>query len=461
MATSTTTARNHQQTKKEKPIISVSGIRGVVNETLTPSFAEAAGARFGMFLRGGTVAIASDTRTSHSVIKPSVLSGLVASGCRVYDLGFSSTPSVFKEVAVRGLDGGIVVTASHNPPEWNGIKFVARGGRGIFESELKEIMSLEPRTAARFGSVSRRRPSYLEIIAARAGKDAAKSVKVALDLAGGVGCYFIPRLLSFQGCEVHSIHDSPGIFPRTIDPTVDPLDFLSNTVREASCDAGFAYDCDADRLVIVDEKGNKLSGDATLLICLRYFLENTRNRTVAVSVDTSLAAEDLVREYNGKVIYAKVGEANVLRQIIENNCGAGGEGSSGGYIEPAFVMCRDGVYGSTIITRMIKSEGSLSNVLSNFKTYFQARGKNAMSKETASLVLQKLASDADPDKLDLTDGLKIRTVERSWVLIRYSNTENVMRISAEARSKEEADRLASDYSSKITNITQVLSETRK
>src|SRR5579875_2262032 len=416
------------------PIVSVSGIRGVIGEDLTPAFASDIGRKFGSFLRAGRVAVATDTRTSSQVIKNPLVSGLVSEGCTVFDLGFSSTPSVFKEVASRKLSGGIVVTASHNPPDWNGIKFIVGGGRGVFEEELDQIK--KSRSAAMqfaSGRVIRQRAIYYEILRARAGKDSAKSVGIALDLAGGVGSLFIPSLLAYQGCKVHSIHDSPGIFPRIIDPTLDPLGALSNAVTSQTCDVGFAFDCDADRLVIVDAQGRKLSGDATLLICLQYFLENTRNRTVAVSVDTSLAAEDLLREYNGRVVYAKVGEANVVRKIIENNCGAGGEGSSGGYIEPAFVMCRDGVYASTLIVKMIKSEGSLDTLLTRLNQYHQDRAKLEIDRTRVRSILDALAG-SEGGEVDRTDGVKIRLAEKAWVLLRASNTENVMRISAEARS---------------------------
>src|SRR5487761_46879 len=438
-------------------IVSVSGIRGIVNQDIDGAYAHTIGRKFGEYLKQGAVAIATDTRTTSEVIKGGLVSGLLQSGCAVFDLGFSSTPSVFKEGSMRKLDGGLVVTASHNPPEWNGIKFVVKGGRGVFEDELETIQAMEPVSTRREGRVYLQKAMYTELLKARAGKGSAKGVRVALDMAGGVGSLFVPSLLSFQGCQVHTLHDSPGIFPRIIDPTADPLIGLSNVVKNEACDVGFAYDCDADRLVIVDHNGNKMSGDATLLICLRYFLENSRNRSVAVSVDTSLAAEDLVREYNGKVVYSKVGEGNVVRKIIENNCGAGGEGSSGGYIEPAFVMCRDGVHASTMITRMIKSEGSLSAITSNFKKYYQDRAKLEIDTKLAPRILETL-SNTEKD-VDLTDGVKVRMSDKSWVLIRGSNTENVIRISAESNSKSKSAELVRDFTSKINQIAREFSKT--
>ncbi|MDG6995292.1 MAG: hypothetical protein JRN52_05160 [Nitrososphaerota archaeon] len=435
-------------------IVTVSGIRGIVNLDIDAKTASTFSLKFGNFVKSGKVAVASDTRRTAQILKEAVLSGLVEAGCTVFDLGYSSTPSVFKEVSTQNLDGGIVVTASHNPPEWNGMKFIVSGGRGVFEDELAKIESAPSSVAPRQGVVIRNRAIYEEILKNKAGKDSAKGVKLALDLAGGVGSLFVPRLLSYQGCIVHSIHDTPGIFPRVIDPTVDHLTALSNMVTKDNCDAGLAFDCDADRLVIVDQQGNKLTGDATLLICLRYFLENSRNRSVAISVDTSLAAEDLVREYNGKIVYSKVGEANVVRKLIENSCGAGGEGSSGGYIEPGFVMCRDGVYASTMLAKMIHSEGSLKELLSNFKTYYQDRAKIEIVRELTPKILQAISS-TETDA-DLTDGIKVRLGDKAWVLIRGSNTENVMRVSAEARTPVRAKQLVEDYSKKIVEIAKKL-----
>ena len=421
--------------------------------------AESIGLRFGNYIHRGTVAIAADTRTTATILKGAAISGLCMAGCTVFDLGFSSTPSVFKEVSLIGLDGGLIITASHNPPKWNGIKFVLRGGRGVFDDELESIRNGPSQTSSKIGRVFRRTALYVEILKEAAGYRAATGVKVALDLAGGVGSYFIPSLLSYQGCEIHSLHDTPGIFPRTIDPTADPLTALSSTVINRQCDLGFAYDCDADRLVIVDKKGKKMSGDATLLVCLRYFLENARNRSVAVSVDTSLAAEELVREYNGKIVYSKVGEGNVVRKIIENNCGAGGEGSSGGYIEPSFVMCRDGVHASTMITRMIKSEGSLDAITSSLKKYHQYRGRLEIDTKLAPEIL-KVIAETEGD-VDLTDGVKIRMSDKSWVLLRGSNTENVMRVSAEATSQSRSEELVKEYQKKIIEIEKAVSSHKK
>lgn len=435
-------------------IVTVSGVRGVVNHDLDASQSLEFALKFGNYLKEGKVAVATDTRKTAQILKGAVTSGLVTAGCDVFDLGYSSTPSVFKEVLVRKLDGGIMITASHNPPEWNGIKFVISPGRGIYETELSAIQNSLGTPAPRMGHLFSNRPLYLEALSNKAGKHSANGVKVGLDLAGGVGCLFIPSIISQQGCVVHSIHATPGIFPRIIDPTADPLTALSNIVVDSTCDVGFAFDCDADRLVIVDAQGKKLNGDATLLICLRYFLENSRNRNVAVSADTSLAAEDLVREYNGRIIHSKVGEANVVRKILENNCGAGGEGSSGGYIEPGFVMCRDGVFGATTITRMIREEGSLKHILSQFSEYHQERVNVRIDRSLGPVILNELAAaERGPD---LTDGVKIFPDSKSWVLIRASNTENLMRVSAEARTEQQAKDLVSRYSSRIKEIASGL-----
>ncbi|MDG6906650.1 MAG: hypothetical protein JRN20_12795 [Nitrososphaerota archaeon] len=435
-------------------IVTVSGVRGIINKDLNAEDASQLALRFGNYIKGGRVAVACDTRKTSPILKNAAISGLLLAGCTITDLDYSSTPSVFKEVAARNLDAGIVVTASHNPPDWNGLKFVIRPGRGIFENDLEAIKNASLQSSVQIGRLVPGRPVYIEILRNKAGKDSARGVKVALDLAGGVGCLFIPSLISSQGCIVHAIHGTPGVFPRIIDPTVDPLIALSNTVVSSSCDVGFAFDCDADRLVIVNAEGEKLTGDATLLICLKYFLENSRNRTVAVSVDTTLAVEDLVREYNGRIVHSKVGEPNVVRKIIENDCGAGGEGSSGGYIEPGFVMCRDGVYGATTIAKMIRSEGSLKSILSQFSSYHQDRANVRVDRNLGSVILKEIVKTEKG--ADLTDGVKLFPGNKSWVLIRSSNTENVIRVSAEAKSQQKAKELVVDYSRRISEIASNL-----
>jgi phosphomannomutase len=436
------------------PIVSVSGISGIAGFDVDSAYVEGIASRFGSYLDGESLAVGSDTRTTSKILREAALSGLLQTGCTIFDLGTCSTPSVFKEVAARRLNGGLIISASHNQPEWNGIKFVMKGGRGIFEEELAAIRAF-PEKPGQIGRIFRRRPLYLEILSAMTATAAASGVKVALDLAGGAGSLFVPGVLSRQGCKVISMYDVPGIFGRIIDPTADPLKLLTETVRNEECDVGFAFDCDADRLVIVDADGTKLSGDATLLICLRYFLENSRNRSVAVSVDTTLSAESLIRENNGTVFHAKVGEANVVRKIIENNCGAGGEGSSGGYIDPSFVMCRDGVYGSTLITQMIKSEGSLKSILSGFKHYYQKRVNLTIDKTIAPKIIHSLSMMGG--EIETIDGLKIRLNEKSWVLIRPSNTENVVRMSVEAETELRANQIVSEFSNKIKELERELS----
>jgi phosphomannomutase len=294
------------------------------------------------------------------------------------------------------------------------------------------------------------RAVYPQRVIEAAGKGSCNGVKVAIDTGGGVGSLFIPNIFQELGCKVFVLNDTPSIFSRIIDPTVDELRELSEFVVSNGCDVGLAFDCDADRLVIVDASGRKLSPDSTLLTCMKYFLENSRNRKVAVSVDTTLAVDEMVSEYNGTVVYAKVGEANVVRKMIENNCDVGGEGSSGGYIESGFVFCRDGVYASTLVAKIIKQNRSLDQVLRNFPKYYQVRTKLECDRKLSLKILDFLLSTEK--KANTLDGLKVKLSNNSWLLVRPSNTENILRISAEAPRKEEAERIVSKYSTKIRSF---------
>jgi phosphomannomutase len=428
-------------------IVSVSGIRGIFGQDLSVLELGNIGLKFANFLRGGSCVVGRDTRVTSNVVAQTVISGLLMGGCTVYDLGRISTPGVFRQVKEMRTMGGLSLTASHNPPEWNGVKFVIKGGRGIYDEELEQMMNCKPFAAPNYGNHYTIKPVYPERVVQSAGKGTCSGVRLAIDTGGGVGSIFIPSIFRELGCKVTVLNDSPSIFNRIIDPTIDELKELSETVTKNGCDAGLAFDCDADRLVIVDEKGRKLSPDSTLLTCMKYFLENSRNRKVAASVDTTLAIEEIVSEYNGLVVYAKVGESNVVRKMIENNCPVGGEGSSGGYIESNFVLCRDGVYASTLVAKMIKQSGSLSEVLKTFPQYCQIRTRIDCKRELAVKVLDYLLKgERNPE---IVDGLKVHANAKSWVLIRASNTENIVRISAEAPNHEEALNLVEKYKRKI------------
>ncbi len=431
-------------------ILSVSGFRGIVNYDLNPVELMNIGRLFGNFIKNGSCAIGRDTRNSGIMVLHAITSGLLEADCEVLDFGIVSTPALFREVARRKLDGGLMITASHNSPEWNGVKFIVKGGRGIFEEELDTLFSLNStQLSSKIGVYSEVSSIYLEELVSYIGKDSCSGLKVSLDLGGGAGSLFIPKLFKRIGCKVLTLNDSLGIFSRTIDPIEDKLNDLSESVVANGFDVGFAYDCDADRVAIVDEKGRKLPADFTLMLCLKYLMRKMRLREAVVSVDTSMGLEKMVNDLGGKVYYSKVGEANVVMEMMKRGCKLGGEGSSGGLILSDFVLCRDGALASALVSKMIKQEGALNDLTKDLPYYHQIRKKIPCSKDDAKRILSTLTQELP--NVDTTDGIKFKQKD-SWTLIRPSRTEEVLRLSVEAKSKDRAEHIMEDYLKRIRSI---------
>lgn len=431
-------------------ILSVSGFRGIVGDDLRPAKVVSIARAFGGFLSGGC-ALARDTRPSSIMVSQAVVSGLMEAGCDVSDLGVLSTPALFREVMKKGLRGGVVITASHNPPEWNGVKFVVKG-RGIYEEEMKSMLEKPPPfhpTHMGHYFPDGHCP-YADDLSSYAGKDSCPGVKVALDPGGGTGSLFLAKAFRSMGCNTFIVNDTPGVFSRQIDPVADSLKVLTEVVLANGCDVGFAFDCDADRVVMVDEAGKKLSPDFTLLLSANYVMKKRGLKRIVASVDTTLALEEMVKELGGRVFYSKVGEVNVVREMIAKRCAIGGEGSSGGTILSDFVYCRDGALASALITRMIKEQGPIHDLVEDMPFYYQLRKKIPCPRAKGELVVKTLA-DGISDAI-LIDGVRFNPSEDSWVLIRPSRTEEVLRVSVEAKSEGGAEAILGFYLGRIEEI---------
>lgn len=438
------------------PIISISGLRGVVGVDLTVNeFVDRAKA-FALIINGGRCVVGRDTRSTSNLASKAVVASLLAQGCKVYDLGVVSTPAVFREVAQGGFDGGLCLTASHNPPEWGGLKFVMKGGRGIFEEELDRLSGIRSSEAAGDRSASgeyvTQAGTYVKDVVSYVGEGVCHGIKVALDLGGGVGCLFAPHIFGKLACRTMSIHSTPGVFQRIIDPVSDDLSTLSRFVAADGCDIGFAYDCDADRVVVVDDEGRKLSPDDTLLICVKHLIESMSVRDVVVSIDTSIAIDEVVGKAGGRVYRTKVGEVNVVRGLLKAGSHIGGEGSSGGLIISDFALCRDGVLASAIITKIVKEEGGIKEALEGLPKYHQIRGKIPYAREKMGDVIQRLSEEKG--EIDRIDGLKITFSDASWVLMRPSRTEDVLRVSVEAKDRIRAEALMMEYLAKVRSLSE-------
>lgn len=432
--------------------ISISGIRGIYgNDDLGLHEIAKFSRLFGSFI--GKVKkdclIARDTRPSSNIILRIVIAGLLEQGFQIYNLDVAPTPVVFRES--RTHKSAIIVTASHNPLEWNGLKFIV-DGRGVFEDELTSFLSGSIPPFIESGELFTTRSNYISDLMTLLEKNGYlnhEKKNIGVDLGGGSACNYAVRLFKMLCEKVYSINDVESISSRTPDPTTDSLSELRTLVSINKLEVGFAFDMDGDRLVIVNDDGTKLTPDSTLLLCVASTLSHGLRRYVT-SIDTSNTIENIIKSYGGSLAYSKVGESNVVKNIIDSNFDAGGEGSSGGFILPNFTMCRDGLLAGAIISTMDKKMRNECLLIA--KKYTQIRSKIPMNSNYHNTIIEKIQNKfKDSYQLLTLDGIKVLIDDNSWVLIRPSNTEDALRISVESEANN-AHLLYKETMEKVQNI---------
>lgn len=437
-------------------MVSVSGFRGRVGDPLTPELVTALAAGFGAFLRkrgaGKTILVGRDSRTSGPMLAGSIMAGLQSVGSDVVDLGMVPTPTLMLAVEEAGAAGGIGVTASHNPGEWNAMKFAA--GEGIFldaaiMAEFQEYLLKEDPPRAPWDALGKvtRDPGAVDRHLARilalplldlpALKD--RRFKVALDCVNGAGATIMPQLLEALGCEVVGIGMEPnGLFSRDPEPTASNLMELGQAVKASGAELGFAVDPDVDRLSLVDEHGAPLGEDLTLALASAVVLRR-KPGVVVTNLSTSQVLDDVVRSHHGEVIRAPVGEINVARRMQDEGAVFGGEGN-GGVILPDLHFTRDAPLGTALILQHLLDEGTgLRQAASRWPEYFIVKRKVSFPREALGGAYQALAQDFSPPETDETDGLRMAwPQERAWLHVRPSGTEPVVRLISEAPTEKEA-----------------------
>jgi phosphomannomutase / phosphoglucomutase len=431
-------------------IESLSGIRGIPYADLTLVDACRFAVNFARSVESDEILVARDSRRTGPAIVRAVTAGMIASGVTVLDYGIVSTPALFRESLLSGLPA-VMVTASHNEPEFNGLKFLV-GGKGVGKEVFDAIVSKGGggKAPLRRGTMKPApRPVYSDDLVARFGFGSAEGVKVALDLGGGAAISHAPGILKKMGCRVMSANDTYGVFNRKVDPVADDLQLLRELVKEGDCDVGLGFDCDGDRLVIVDPSGRKGTGDYMLTLALAELLRETGEKKLVVSVDTTVAVDELASNVGAQVFRSKVGEASVVGRMDEVGARLGGEGSSGGLIDGAFNYCRDSMLAALVIIRALKRKGR--RFYQSVPMYHQERIVVRIPKPKASKGIKKLA--ASHEQADLTDGVRLVLSKRSWVLARPSGTEDVVRVSAEAETSLKAKRLAAAYAKKLLELS--------
>jgi len=415
----------------------ISGIRGIFGDDFTLREVLEFSNNFSSLIKSQKCVIGKDTRPSGIMVKETASAALRQNGINVFDLGTVPTPVVFHES--RKFGSGIVVTSSHNPIEWNGLKFII-DGRGINENELPQILETQKIQESSIGSEEEIQSSYLEDAKKIIG-NIENTPKIAIDIGGGAAKEFAPNLLRELGCSVDVINPDLDGCSRGPDPTTDDLSDL--VTASSTKDIGFAFDLDADRLVVV-KNGKKQTPDVTLGLGVAKSLELGYKKFV-LSIDTSVSIEKYIKENGGVVQRSKVGEANVIDLMLQTQAQAGGEGSSAGFILPEFNFCREGILTSGLIASMLENP-RFGEVLNFMENYVQIREKTNVDSASQDKVMEKVASKLNTKYSEVItlDGIKGIIDEDSWVLIRKSNTEDIIRISAETNDLDKCKNIVKE-----------------
>ena len=420
---------------------SISGIRGIFGDDLTLPDVLNFCRNFAPVIKSKKCAVGNDTRPSRELVSGVAVAALLECGIDVYNLGMVPTPVMFREA--RKYGAGLIITSSHNPLEWNGLKFIING-RGPNEQEFAKIIEEKPLKITKFGTEYQITSNYVNDAARIIGK-ISHSPRIIVDIGGGAALNVAPQLLRKLGCQVHVINENST--KRGPDPTADKLTQLVSASKKY--DIGFAFDLDGDRLVVVKD-GKKQSPDTTLALGVIKALELGYKR-FCLSIDTSIAVEKYIKEHGGTVVRSKVGEANVIDMMLKQKCQAGGEGSSGGFILPEFNMCRDGILTAGLIAAMTGKK-IIDDVIEFVSSYHQLRTKidvaSHLHDKTLSRLEKKLAQRFG--NIITLDGIKVIVDDDTWALVRKSNTEDIIRISVESNDLHKAQQIQKE----ITALTK-------
>ena len=415
----------------------ISGIRGIFGEDLNLKDVLEYCNNFSSLIKSQKCVIGKDTRPSGSMIKETASAALMKNGIDVFNLGTVPTPVVFRES--RKYGAGLVISSSHNPIEWNGMKFIVEG-RGINQEELPQIIEHQEIPRTNIGVEQDISSSYIEDAEKIIGK-IDDHPQIVVDIGGGAAKGFAPELLEKIGCNVQVLNEELAGCSRGPDPTSDELSELISASNDK--DIGFAFDLDGDRLVVV-KNGKKQTPDVTLGLGVAKSLE-LGYRNFVLSTDSSVSIEKFIKEKGGTVQRSKVGEANVIDLMLKNNAQAGGEGSSGGFILPEFNYCREGILTSGLIASML-GDSKFDEILNYMESYNQTRDKIQVDAAVHDKVIEDINSKFSKEYSETStlDGVKGIIDEDSWVLIRKSNTEDIIRVSAESNSEEKCKKIVKD-----------------
>ncbi len=449
-------------------LFGTNGVRGIANSDMNVDLAMNLGRAIGTFFESGEVVIASDTRTSSDMLRNAVIAGLLSTGLSVCDLGVLPSPALQYAVKKGGSRGGIIITASHNPPEFNGIKVIDSLGLEMAREDEKKVESnyfresFKTATWEDLGGVRSDNQWASRYVQEMLEKLDVQSIRksdfdVVLDCANGASYVTSPDFLAKLGCDVTVLNEQPdGRFPgHPSEPTPENLKDLAKAVKDRGADVGIAHDGDADRTIFLDERGRYVQGDKSLALMAGFVLKSKKG-LVVTPVSSSSCVEDVVKNAGGKILYSRVGAPIVARTMFEKKAVFGGE-ENGGMIFPDHQYCRDGAMAAGKILEMLAISGKrLSQLVSELPVYFTTKTKVKCPDDMKAKALTSLAKTVESRKVDKTDGLKIYG-KNEWVLVRPSGTEPIIRVYAEAKLESRAELLAKENSEKLKDIVKRLS----
>jgi phosphomannomutase len=441
-------------------IVSVSGVRGVIGQGLTPHAALAFASALAARVEGGPVVVSRDGRPSGVMLRHAVVAGLTAGGCVVHDLGVAATPTVGLAVKALGAAGGVQITASHNPAQWNGLKLFGSDGRVLSAAEGLRVKDLYEAGARRdvphseLGTVldyrqaeTIHRDRVVELV--DTGRIRSAGLRAFVDANGGAGGPLARGLLQALGVATvcHGC-DADGIFLHEPEPTAENLRAVAPLVLDHGADIGFALDPDSDRLALIDESGNYIGEELTLALAAWFRLKQQAG-PVVVNMSTSRLTADVAARFGVACHKAAVGEANVADRMLEVKAVIGGEGN-GGVIDPRVGLVRDPFIGMGLVLNLMAETGKpLSELVAELPTYTIVKEKYSVSRERLPALYAAMTERWPGVSADRQDGLRLDWADR-WVHVRPSNTEPIVRVIAEAPRAADAEALCREVGALLT-----------
>lgn len=436
-------------------MISVSGIRGIFGTDLTPENIGRFSAAFGTWAESGKIVVGRDTRVTGQICEDIVVATLQSVGCDVVQVGVAMTPTVAMAVHKHQTAGAIIISASHNPAEWNALKLLNSRSEFLSADEGREVIRISEETSHNYkpfdqiGSVETDTEALdyhiqkiLDLPYIDQGLIASKNFSVAMDPVNGTGAIGIPPMLNALGItEIYSINDEPnGLFAHNPEPLPEHLQDICSLVREKNCDLGMVTDPDGDRLALISDKGNLFGEEYTQAAAFDFLLDKKKG-DCATNLSSSRVAEDVAQKHGQKCYRSAVGEINVVQKMKEVNAVIGGEGN-GGVINPDLHYGRDALVGITMILQLLAERNMTADDYRNsLPSYVMRKSKMALTDVDGDAILEKAKTVYRDYNPDITDGVKI-DFEDGWVHLRKSNTEPIIRVYSEGISGQKAKKLA-------------------